>query len=58
MRKHLSFNAWSALGLAGMLLAVLLGMLQATPPSRAANIAPRVWEDTAEGGRTDVLVIL
>ncbi|MGD2148211.1 MAG: hypothetical protein PVH41_16085, partial [Anaerolineae bacterium] len=41
-----------------MLLTILFGILQATPPTRAVNIAPRVWNDTAEGRHTDVLVIL
>jgi uncharacterized repeat protein (TIGR01451 family) len=47
------------LTLAGLLVLTMLGTLRASPQmSRPTSIAPYVWEATADGAETDVIVFL
>jgi len=59
MDRSPSFNIGATLILVGCLALTALGTLRASSPSsRPATIALQVWEATADGARTDVLVLL
>ncbi|RLC60662.1 MAG: hypothetical protein DRI80_10530 [Chloroflexota bacterium] len=58
MNRHRIFNTGLALGLAGLLFLTLLIVTRAGSTTRPANVAPRVWEATADGGETRFLLVL
>jgi serine protease AprX len=58
MYKRFSLRAGLAMMLSALLVLAMFGTLRARSPSQAATIAPEVLAATADGAKTDVLVVL
>jgi len=62
MNRRFLLNAGMVFGMAGLLFVGLVWSVQAVPRAvlvvPPANVAPQVWEDTAEGDEAEFLVIL